>query len=183
MSLSTIYQSYYTKSDPILDYMTGMLDFQSSESVLEPCGGDGVFVDKILEKAPSSQINILELNPDAVSILENKYVGFNNISIKATDTLLDDAIVKCKVHYDKIIGNPPYGARNDEEKKEELNKVYPNLYTKESYTLFLYACINCLKEGGMLSFIIPDTFLSLHRHIAIRQFILSKTKIKEIKLG
>lgn len=48
--------------------------------------------------------------------------------------------------------------------------------------MFLYACIRCLKENGKLSFIIPDTFLSLHRHIAIRKYLLTNTCIKELAL-
>ena len=176
------YQSYYTKSEPILDYMTNMLNLAPQDSIFEPCGGDGVFVDKMLSLLPSANISIFELNPEAVTILKHKYVKNDNIRIKLTDTLLDEDIVSHKLRFDKIIGNPPYGARNSEGKKNALSKLYPNLYTKESYTLFLYACIECLNEGGVLSFIIPDTFLSLHRHHNIRQYILQHTKIKELSM-
>lgn len=182
MNESLIYQAHYTKSDPILNYMTGMLNFQPHDSIFEPCGGDGVFVDKILEKTPTANICIYELKTSAVDVLRHKYKHSSNIQIKETDTLLDEDIVLCRNKFDKIIGNPPYGARNDEAKKNELNKIYANLYTKESYTLFLYACINCLKENGELCFIIPDTFLSLHRHLGIRRFILTHTTIRELAL-
>lgn len=182
MSAATIYQSYYTKSEPIINYMTGMLNIQPQDSIWEPCGGDGVFVDKILEQSPFSNICIYEYNPKAVSTLRKKYQGIHNISIKQTDTLLDDIVLSKKELYDKIIGNPPYGARHTEEQKIALSRSYPHLYTKESYTLFLYACIECLKEGGELSFIIPDTFLSLHRHLSIRKYILFNTTIREITL-
>ncbi len=141
-----------------------------------------MFVDKILEKEPKANICIYELNPKAVLGLKDKYRGVANIHIKEADTLLDDSITSCSIRYDKIIGNPPYGARNDEKKKDLLNKLYAGLYTKESYTLFLYACTRCLNENGELSFIIPDTFLSLHRHLAIRKYLLTNTKIKELAL-
>ena len=180
--MNSTYQSYYTKSEPILQYMTKMLNIKDNDSILEPCGGDGVFVDKILSTNSNANICVLELNPNAVSTLRHKYSGNTNITIVETDTLLNKSIVSSEKLYDKIIGNPPYGARNDEEKKDELNRLYHSLYTKESYTLFLYACINCLKEGGELSFIIPDTFLSLHRHLMIRRFILEHTQIKELSL-
>ncbi len=182
MNDSLIYQAFYTKSDPILNYMTGMLNFQPQDSIFEPCGGDGVFIDKIIERIPSANICIYELKPSTVDILRKKYKDFGNIQVKQTDTLLDDNIVLSRIKYDKIIGNPPYGARNDEAKKNELNRLYADLYTKESYTLFLYACINCLNENGELCFIIPDTFLSLHRHLSIRKYILTHTSIRELAL-
>lgn len=182
MNESLTYQAYYTKSDPILNYMTNMLHFRPQDLVLEPCGGDGVFVDKILEKSPLSNIYIYELNPNAVGNLRVKYKKESNVIVKETDTLLDSEVISCSHRFDKIIGNPPYGARNDDHKKAALNRVYANLYTKESYTLFLYACTRCLNENGELSFIIPDTFLSLHRHLAIRKFLLSNTQIREIAL-
>lgn len=182
MSTASTYQAYYTKSAPILSYMTKMLHFEENDNVLEPCGGDGVFVDKILEIQPNIKINVFELNPNAIDELRVKYTLKSNISIKETDTLLDSAIISCSEKYEKIIGNPPYGARNDEKKKDILNQLYPNLYTKESYTLFLYACIRCLKENGELCFIVPDTFLSLHRHVSVRKYILTNTRIKELAL-
>lgn len=182
MDSALTYQAYYTKSDPILNYMTGMLNFEPHDNILEPCGGDGVFIDKILENNPDAHVNVFELNPSAVVGLKEKYSNKHGISVKETDTLLDSTIVSCSQKYDKIIGNPPYGARNDEKKKDLLNKLYSDLYTKESYTLFLYACTRCLKENGELCFIVPDTFLSLHRHLSIRKFLLTNTQIKELAL-
>lgn len=182
MDSALTYQAYYTKSDPILNYMTRMLNFEPHDNILEPCGGDGVFIDKILEHNPDAHVNVFELNPSAVVGLKKKYSNRPGISVKETDTLLDTTIVSCSQKYDKIIGNPPYGARNDEKKKGLLNKLYSDLYTKESYTLFLYACTRCLKENGELCFIIPDTFLSLHRHLSIRKFLLTNTQIKELAL-
>ena len=182
MKDSLVYQAHYTYSTPILNYMTSMLNIQPNDLIFEPCGGDGVFVDKILEKNPKANICIYELNSKAVDILRSKYEHFDNIRIKKTDTLLDNEVISGINKFDKIIGNPPYGARNDEVKKTKLKLAYPELYTKESYTLFLYACIKCLNENGELCFIIPDTFLSLHRHLSIRRFILTHTTIREVTL-
>lgn len=182
MAKKTKFQSFYTKSDPILNYMVGMLHLSSRQTVLEPCAGDGVFVDKLLDTNNNLTLQLFELNPDAVSILRTKYSKQSNIHITETDTLLNQDVVNKRILFDAIIGNPPYGAKDEPEKKELLKKLYPDLYIKESYTLFLYACINMLNEGGILSFIIPDTFLFLHMHKKIRQFMLSETKITEIKL-
>ena len=60
--------------------------------------------------------------------------------------------------------------------------MYPELYAKESYGLFLFRCIELLKEDGILSFIIPDTFLNLHMYKALRNHILTTTQIVELTL-
>ena len=103
--------------------------------------------------------------------------------LKNTDTLFDenlDLFEKTCGHYTKIIGNPPYGAWQDYEKRDLLKKKYPGQYVKETYSLFLLRCISVLKFGGKLSFIIPDTFMFLNLHQKLRNFLLSKTKISEI---
>ena len=103
--------------------------------------------------------------------------------LKITDTLEDkelDYISDNGGYYDKIIGNPPYGAWQDYDKRKILKKKYKGQYVKETYTLFLYRCIFLLKKGGKLSFIIPDTFLFLNMHKSLREFLLKSTKIEEI---
>lgn len=176
------YQAYYTKSDPISDYMVGMLNLQPTDTVFEPCGGDGVFIDKILAINSSQKIMIYELNPQATALLKDKYNHYGNVTIKETDTLLDPTILTHRLKVSKIIGNPPYGAVFGDDAKAKIKKVYKGVYSKESYTLFLYACIQSLSNGGRLSFIVPDTFLSLHRHKGLRELILTHTKIEELLL-
>ena len=73
MSDSLKYQAYYTKSASILNYMTKMLGLRDHDYVWEPCGGDGVFVDRVLEENSSVKIDVFELDPKAVSFLAEKY--------------------------------------------------------------------------------------------------------------
>lgn len=179
------YQAFYTKSTPIVDYMVGMLLLNPTDKIFEPCGGDGVFVEAILEANEFASIDICELNPNSVAVLQSKFSPFQNVNIRECDTLLDNDLSfnsNFGGHYNKIIANPPYGAWQDLEKRAVLKKMYSELYAKESYALFLFRCIELLKEGGILSFIIPDTFLNLHMHKAIRKHILTKTKIVELAL-
>ena len=179
------YQAFYTKSTPIVDYMVSKLFLKPTDKIFEPCGGDGVFIEAILEANEFANIDICELNPASITVLQNKFTQFQNVSIRECDTLLDNELSFNSNFggiYDKIIANPPYGAWQDLEKRAILKKMYSELYAKESYALFLFRCIELLKEGGILSFIIPDTFLNLHMHKAIRKHILSKTKILELAL-
>jgi len=185
ISENRIYQAYYTKSDPIINYMVSLLSLKGSEKILEPCAGDGVFIDPIVKTFPDIQIDAFELNDNSYSNLLVKYSDFENINVKKTDTLTDvDLQFLCSMGggYDAIIANPPYGAWRDQKERKKLKRSYNGFYAKESYSLFLYRCIEALNDKGKLVFIIPDTYLNLHMHKDIRKYILTHTKIKEISL-
>lgn len=179
------YQAFYTKSTPIVDYMVSKLALKNGDKIFEPCGGDGVFIEAILHANEFANIDVCELSESAFNILRNKFTKYSTVNIRQCDTLLDNDLIFNSNFggvYDKIIANPPYGAWQDYDKRDKLKKLFPNIYAKETYALFLFRCIELLKDGGILSFIIPDTFLNLHMHKAIRKYILTKTKIVELAL-
>ncbi len=179
------YQAFYTKSTPIVDYMVRKLNLKPTDKIFEPCGGDGVFIEAIVSENEFANIDVCELNDNAFKTLISKFSSYPTINIRQCDTLLDNDLIFNSGFggvYDKIIANPPYGAWQELDKRTALKKIYSTLYAKETYALFLYRCIELLKDGGILSFIIPDTFLNLHVHKAIRKHILTKTKILELAL-
>lgn len=179
------FKSYYTKSDPIVKYMVQQLSLADGVSVLEPCAGDGVFVDALLNMTSDLAVDIYELNPDAVRMLKEKYERLSNIKIAETNVLLDpDLFLVSSLggSYDRIIANPPYGGWVGYDERKALKKIYPLDYVKETYTLFLYLCLKLLKTDGVLVFIIPDTFLNLHMHSKLREAILKESLIREICL-
>ena len=170
------YCSYYTYSDAIRDYMVQKLDLYPGLSVLEPCAGDGAFVERLIGKG--LQIICIDKNPDAVVKLQSNYG--REVEILHADTVLDDldtlagvlALKGLPTLYDRIIANPPYGAWFDYEDRRKLKKRYPGLYVRESYAVFLVRCIDLLKPGGRLTFIIPDTWMTLHLHRGLVSTIL-----------
>lgn len=176
------YRAYYTKNNNITAYMVNKIAPSPSDLVLEPCGGDGMFIDALLAVTPEITIDTCDINLRAVNIMKSKYSESKNISIRRADTLTDskfDSYSFCG-HYDKIIGNPPYGGWQEHERRAELKKKYSGFYVKETYSLFLLRCLSMLKERGILSFIVPDTFLFLHNHKQLRSYILQNTEITEI---
>jgi len=183
--MEKLYRAYYTKSEPIVSYMVEMLSVEAGMQVFEPCAGDGVFIDALNGKIPNLSFDIYELNPQAISTLKKKYGANGNISITQGDTLTSRELILYSDAggiYGRIIANPPYGAWQDYEKRKKLKKLYPKLYVKETYTLFLFRCVQLLQDEGILVFIIPDTFLNLHMHTRLREYLLTNTKVKEIAL-
>ena len=119
-----LYCAYYTKSDPIVQYMVRTLRLQPSMKALEPAVGDGVLVDALLDKAPIT-IDAYELNPKAVDQLREKYRGNARVNIYNSDTLFDsdlDFSASIGGSYDLVIANPPYGAWQEPEKRKRLKK-------------------------------------------------------------
>jgi tRNA1(Val) A37 N6-methylase TrmN6 len=178
------FKAFYTKSNPIVEYMVNRLHLHEGHKVFEPCAGDGVFIDALLAKTENLSIDAYELDTNAYRVLNNKNYS-EKVRLKLADTLTSEELyvyAQSGGIYDRIIANPPYGAWQSFERRKLLKKLYPNFYVKETYTLFLYRCLQLLKPEGILVFIIPDTFLNLHLHVTLREIILTKSKIKDIAL-
>jgi hypothetical protein len=180
--------SFYTNSDPIVAYMVERLQIREGDVVLEPCAGDGVFIDKIIEMWGNINFSVeaIDLNPLAVSNLNEKFHGCSNIFVRESDILLEPIgssglFGKPDKIYTKVIGNPPYGAWQDHSKRKLLKDIYGG-YVRETYTLFLRRCLDLMREDGRLVFIIPDTFLALRVHCALRKHLIKNTRIEEILL-
>ena len=183
--MKDIFQSYYTKSQPILDYMVAKLRLKARGRVLEPCAGDGVLIDAVLSVERDIDVDAYELNPVAVKGLLSKYENSCRVHIAQSDTLLDpNLLMKLNMggYYDFAIANPPYGAWQEYEKRKELKTLYPGLYVRETYALFLYQSLRLLRPGGRLVFIVPDTYLNLHMHTALRHSLLRESRIEDIAL-
>lgn len=94
--------------------------------------------------------------------------------------------------FDIVIGNPPYigtGSRDTSnrmstEEKNYYRKNYPNSaeYKINMYALFMELAINSCKEGGVSSYIVPDSFLLGMYFSKIRAYILKKCSIKHIAI-
>lgn len=181
--MNRLYQQYYTKSNALTSYMITKLKLKTGAKLLEPCAGDGVFIDQLLMYDSTINIDAFELDPTEAAKLKNKYKNNKNVKVYNQDTLLSNILIESLNgvgQYDYIIANPPYGAWQDYDKRDELKQIYPGLYIKETYSTFLYLYIYLLKNEGRLVFINPDTYLNLHRHKVLRKTILEKTVIDEI---
>jgi adenine-specific DNA-methyltransferase len=146
------------------------------EYVLEPSCGSCEIVNYIDKKLVNSNIHCIEYNKtiyEEISNLEfeNEVKIIHGDFIKYSD---NDSSNK----YDLIIGNPPYFVC----KKEEVPKEYvsyivgrPNIFG-----LFILHSISRLKVNGILSFIIPKSFLNSSYYASIRNYIKQTCDILDI---
>lgn len=175
--------AFYTKSNEIVDYIIKRLELEDGLSVLEPAAGDGEFLKGLFKFDMNLDITAFDIDINCVKHLKSK---FPNVRVEQKNTIKENQssglLAFSKEKWDRILGNPPYGAEISLKEKNDYMKIYPNLNVTESYALFIVNCINRLKEGGILSFIVSDTFLHLNTHDKLRRFILNNCKIREIVL-
>ena len=202
--MKDIFCSYYTNSKEITYYMAAKLNVVDNDVILEPSAGEGIFIDEVLQAKKTVQIDALDINAEAIAVLKKKYENNPAVVVRETDTLLDEQLDSYSVsqlwlkqtdtlfdmqldlfstlggYYSKVIGNPPYGAWQDYDKRDVLKKKYAGHYVKETYSLFLLRCISVLKSHGRLTFIIPDTYLFLNMHSRLREVLFTNAKIDEV---
>nr|WP_232324924.1 Eco57I restriction-modification methylase domain-containing protein [Halobacillus mangrovi] len=85
------------------------------------------------------------------------------------------------------MGNPPYKSQRQSlylrENKTFLKEEFQSIGVHNMYSLFIYKGIQLLKEGGILSMIVQDSFLSNVYYKRFRKYLLKNTEIKEIILA
>ena len=85
--------------------------------------------------------------------------------------------------FDVVIGNPPYvrPSKMDINSKEFYWKTYKSFKAKSDlYSIFMEKGIFLTKGSGLISYIVPHTWVSLESFEEIRKIILSATKVKEL---
>lgn len=81
------------------------------------------------------------------------------------------------VGFDLVIGNPPYiFAQNNTfsvEMKSYYSRSYPlNNYQANTFGLFLELAFSLVRDGGGISYIIPNSFLTINQYKTLRHHIL-----------
>ncbi len=174
------YRAFYTSNQPLVQYMIQLLEPQAGDCCLEPSAGHGFFIDGLLTAQKNLQIQAIDLAPEAIRVLQEKYVLNHQIEILQQDFLLSGD--QQQHRFNRIIANPPYGAWQDYQKRNLLKTIFPDLYVKESYGLFIAKSLSYLKPDGRAVFIIPETFLYLHLQQGLRQRILEHYSIVSIDI-
>ncbi len=83
--------------------------------------------------------------------------------------------------FDVIIGNPPWGAKINEDEKSYFKENYESVNREiDSHNLFIEKSIDLLKNNGYLGFIVPNTWMYLDSTETLRKKILDNCRIVKI---
>ncbi|NJK32259.1 MAG: N-6 DNA methylase [Deltaproteobacteria bacterium] len=83
--------------------------------------------------------------------------------------------------FDIVVGNPPYGIVFDSEIKRYLEVRYKSFVrNNEIFTAFVQRGVELIKSGGMLSYILPNTFLLGPYYDAMKTCVLQKSSVEGV---
>jgi adenine-specific DNA-methyltransferase len=175
-------RAFYTNDDRLVDFMVQLLRLTKDADCLEPSAGDGCFVRGILRCNASVNVEAWELSTETARALHDAFSELDNVEVKHGNFLMSENEALFARTYDRVIANPPYGAWQDPALRTQLKRLFPGLYVKETYGLFLAKSFARLRHGGRLVFIVPETFLFIHRQQRLREELLRGGTISSIDI-
>jgi len=166
---------YFTPKTIINSMIEKILKLKKKiKRVLEPSCGSCEIINIVDEKIKNIEIDAIEVNPtifNEIKVLKYK----NNVRFINRNYLEYES----KEKYDLIIGNPPYFVIP----KKSVNKCYLNYFDGRPniFILFIVKSINELNEKGILSFVLPKSFLNCQYYNKLRKCIYENYKILYIE--
>lgn len=173
---------YYTPNTIAKRFFKNLPQDCSKLTFYDPCCGSGNFLIAALEKGfEPENIYGLDIDPIAVEITKRRIAditGYIPKNIICGD-FLDEENQKNNVSYDVIITNPPWGKKIDKVRKDQLAKFLHTGLSKDTSSLFLFACLNKLKSSGILGLLLQDAFFNINTFKDARKKALS-FEVKEL---
>ena len=126
---------------------------------------------KKLKKNKNSIITGIEIEKDLFEYCNKEYT--NIIHTDFLKYITDE-------RFDYIIGNPPYF---EMKLNKDLRKEYKEIISGRLniYAIFIYKCINLLKNNGILSFVLSSSLLNGKYYEKLREFIIKHCDILNIE--
>ncbi len=163
--------------------MVGLAEVPKGGRVLEPACAHGPFLRAFRESHGTDYRFIgVEIDPQAL-----------HLPPWAQGVVADFLLWKPEDRFDLVLGNPPYGIVGEESKYpihvlKEVKGLYKKLlYTwKGKYNLygaFIEKSVRLLREGGVLVFVVPATWLVLDDFSLLRAFLAREGRTEVYYLG
>lgn len=164
---------YFTPPETIYKNIKFLEPFMKNRmKVLEPSCGSCEYIVRLNNINPNINITGIELNK---TIFESiKQYNSDNITLLNKNYLTH----KFNTKFDLIIGNPPYFVM----KKTDVDKSYYNYFDGRPniFILFIIKSLELLNNKGILSFVLPKSFLNCLYYDKTRKHILKNYNILNI---
>ncbi len=173
---------YYTPDYIVNDILAAISREDCGDKLfLEPCCGAGNFVLAAVDYGIRPE-NIYAFDTDetAVEITKKRLLdktGYNSPNIICGDFLRECR--KLRLQFDYIFTNPPWGKKHSKTEKEHFSRLFSTGKSSDTSSLFLYAALPLLKDGGKLGYLLPDSFFNISTFEDARSKCL-KYKIERI---
>jgi tRNA1(Val) A37 N6-methylase TrmN6 len=182
--------AWYTPATIVAQVMSDHLNGDCT--VLDPCCGSGQFLLAAIDRLAAlgvgqihERVCGMDRDPLAVRIARlNVLVRLAGEAPFEPRIYCGDSLLDLPERFDHSFGlvatNPPWGAHYPVAACEQLDDGYRVIGSRESFALFLEAGRRMLAPGGILTYILPQAFLNVRRHQALRQHLLRYLKVVRI---
>lgn len=182
--------SYYTPTSIVKKMCQHLLEKNPVENgkIFDPCCGTGNFILQLPTHIPYENVYGNDIDPVSVKIARInfalKYHVTNASVLYEHITESDYLSFAPERKYDYIIGNPPWGFHFSDFQKEILRSKYQSAVGNsiESYDIFVEQSLSMLKQGGILSFVLPEAILNVKMHTPIREIMLNCSSFQYLEL-
>ncbi|RJE49234.1 MULTISPECIES: N-6 DNA methylase [unclassified Dehalobacter] len=160
---------------------------RSGQKVLDPCCGTGQYLLSFARNMDEPE-NIYGMDLDLTSV---RIARFNLLLTCSRD--FHPNIIHCNTltdmeressafgKFDFIATNPPWGAEIDLSVRQKMAVEFPEITSGESFSYFLRVSLDLMKDGGVVSFILPESILNIRAHADIRGYLLENCQIIRIE--
>ena len=166
---------FFTPKSTIERVLSSLEGYMSQiNNILEPSCGSCEFILQMNEKYSGKNFTGIEFNEQIYDKIKFLNESYDNIEIKNNDFLS----YSNEIEYDLAIGNPPYFVM----KKNEVDSSYFDYFDGRPniFVLFIIRALQMLKNGGILSFVVPKSFTNCIYYQKTRIFINKNCKILDI---
>lgn len=184
--------SFYTPPDlaeaMALSAMTQLSEVPEPHCI-DPCCGTGQFLLSFL-KAGGKPENTYGIDSDSTAALTaaaNILLQCPDIEFQprifCTDSLMDALnplpLPTDKHGFDLVMTNPPWGACTAGKQAGLLDR-FPEIKSGESFSHFICRAFELVKDGGIISVVLPESITNVKRHNDVRRYILKNGRITRI---
>jgi tRNA1(Val) A37 N6-methylase TrmN6 len=164
---------YFTPPDCVYNNLDVLKPyFKNINNILEPSCGSGEYITAINKFYPKKNILAIEFNDiiyNNIQSLKNNKINILNENFITYNTL---------EKFDLIIGNPPFYIMKKKDVDKNFYKYFdgrPNIFI-----LFIIKSLTLLSKNGLLSFILPTSFLNCSYYEKTREYIYNNFQIIDI---